>query len=70
MKREYIKPILEVFPYRPERGYSATVGNYTDDVRKDDYVLIQGGDRNIMRSTDEYTEYTNKEGEYEIGLWE
>ena len=70
MKREYLKPVIEVFTYRPEAGVKTSVGNFTDDIRKEDYVLIQGGDRSIMRSSDEYTEYTNSEGEYEIGLWE
>ena len=70
MKRCYIKPLIEIYAYSPEAGVKVSVGTYTDDVRKEDYVLIQGGDRSIMRSTDEYTEYTNSDGEFEIGLWE
>lgn len=71
MKSIYIKPQIEVFTYRPELGVKVSVGNDVNyDERKDDYVLIQGGDRSIMRTSDVYTEYTDNEGQYETGLWD
>jgi len=71
MKPKYLKPQLEVYSYMPELGVKVSVGNDVNyDERKDDYVLIQGGDRSIMRSSDVYTEYTDESGQYETGLWD
>ena len=64
MKRHYIKPIVEVYSYMPESGYATSVALHKD------YVLIEGNDANTRRASDELTEYTDKEGEYTIGLWE
>lgn len=64
MKRKYIKPQLEVYSYLPEEGYSASVA------LSKDYVLIAGEDGSTMRSSEEYTEYTDEHGEYESGFWE
>ena len=64
-KKPYIKPIVELFEYRPEEGYSATqIG-----LRKD-YVLVEGNDRETMRSADEVTEHRDENDEWSTGLWE
>ena len=66
MKKKYIKPELEVYNYLPEEGFavSSAVGFKTD------YVLIEGNDRDILRSAEEVTEYTDENGEYTTGLWD
>lgn len=64
MKKVYIKPQLEVFKYQPEKGYNASTAMYTD------YILVEGNERDVMRTAQEVTEYTDDQGEYEIGLWE
>lgn len=68
MKKQYIKPTVELFKYLPEEGYawSQPVGLHTD------YVLIEGDNRENLMVSDEVTEYTEN-GEYttgEWGLWE
>lgn len=63
MKKNYIKPELELFKYMPEEGFAVSVALTTD------YVLIEGDDRTTLRSADEVTEYTDNNGEYEIGVW-
>lgn len=69
MKKRYIKPLLEIYCYRPEKGFAYTVG-LANESKVRDYVLIEGEDRGMRRATDELTEYTDASGEYEIGLWE
>lgn len=64
MKRQYIKPCLEVYTYMPEKGFAHTVALHKD------YVLIEGNDRNTRRASEEITEFTDDNGEYTIGLWE
>lgn len=66
MKKPYIKPELEVFCYMPEEGYSATL----QVTLNKDYVLVEGDNRQSMRSADEVTEYTDQSGQFEIGGWE
>lgn len=68
MKKRYIKPQLEAYSYQPEKGFAYTVG-LTNENKMRDYVLIEGEDRGTRRATDELTEYTNAEGEYETGMW-
>ena len=64
MKKQYIKPALEVYHYMPEEGYKATVA------LDKDYVLIEGqSDNRTLRASEEVTEYTDAAGEYERGLW-
>ena len=64
MKKQYIKPALEVYRYMPEEGYKATVA------LDKDYVLIEGNsDNRTLRASEEVTEYTDAAGEYERGLW-
>ena len=64
MKKQYIKPALEVYRYMPEEGYKATVA------LDKDYVLIEGqSDNRTLRAAEEVTEYTDAAGEYERGLW-
>jgi hypothetical protein len=64
MKKRYIKPALEAYAYRPEKGYAVTVALYKD------HVLIEGDDHETMRAGDEVSEYTDAEGEWATGLWE
>lgn len=64
MKKRYIKPAIETFLYEAEEGYKLTVA------LDKDYVLIEGSDGNTLRASEEVTEYTNPDGEYEIGIWE
>lgn len=68
MKKRYIKPIVEVYSYMPEEGYS----NSQIVALHADYVLIEGDNRESLLVSDEVTEYTEN-GEYttgEWGLWE
>lgn len=65
MKKQYIKPALEIYRYAPEKGYSVTIA------LDKDYVLIEGQtDHRTLRTSEEVTEYTDNNGEYQIGLWE
>ena len=64
MKRQYKKPEIEIFEYMPEDGYAVSVALHKD------YVLVEGQNRDILRSADEVTEYTDETGQYEIGIWE
>lgn len=66
MKKQYIKPELELFRYKPEEGFSASM----QVALHKDYVLVEGDDHSILRSADEVTEYTDASGEYQIGGWE
>ena len=64
MKKQYIKPGLEVYRYMPEKGYKTTIA------LDKDYVLIEGqSDNRTLRASEEVTEYTDAAGEYERGLW-
>lgn len=68
MKKKYIKPTLEDFLYLPEEGYAATVA-------MKDYVIVEGTDRQSMRTADEVSEFTSYdeetgEWEYTTGEWE
>lgn len=63
MKKQYIKPQLEIYLYSPEEGFATSVALHKD------YVLIEGNDRSTQRASEEVTEYTNAEGEFEIGEW-
>ena len=65
MRKRYIKPTIEVFAYMPEEGYAATQVYLNRD-----YVLVEGADRETLRSADEVTEYTDASGEYDVGVWE
>ncbi len=65
MKKTYIKPELEIYQYMSEEGFawSQPIGLQRD------YVLIEGNDREILRSADEVTEFTDESGEYTTGEW-
>lgn len=65
MKKKYIKPTVELFDYLPEQGFawSQPVALHKD------YVLIEGTDGSTLRAEDEVTEYTDENGEYEVGVW-
>lgn len=69
MKKQYLKPKLEIYLYSPEKGfaYSIALENATHDR---DYVLIEGSDRSTMRASEEVTEYTDNAGQYTTGEWE
>ena len=67
MKKQYIKPILEVYRYLPEKGYATTVALSN---QLNDYVLVEGTDRRSTRTAEEVTEYTDASGEYTTGDWE
>lgn len=64
MKRQYIKPEIEVFDYVTEEGFAISVG-----LRRDD-VLEESRDFNTLRATEEITEFTDASGEYENDYWE
>jgi len=66
MKKQYIKPMIEVFRYMPEEGFawSEAIALHKD------YVLVEGDNRDILRSADEVTEYTDGGGQFTIGEWE
>ncbi len=66
MRKQYIKPMIEVFRYMPEEGFSQS----QDIALHSDYVLVEGENRDILRSADEVTEYTDGGGQYTIGVWE
>jgi len=69
MKRQYLKPTVESYLYRAEKGFATSVA--LERNRRDrDYVLIEGNDRNSMRATEEVTEYTDQYGQFETGEWE
>ncbi len=63
MKKKYIKPQIEAYRYSAEEGYSVSIALHRD------YILIEGDDHNVMRSSDEMSEYTDASGEYSTGLW-
>ncbi|MBR3783439.1 MAG: hypothetical protein IKJ78_03090 [Bacteroidales bacterium] len=64
MKKQYIKPGLEVFRYQPEKGYRVSVA------LDKDYVLIEGEtDRRTLRASEEVTEVTDNDGEFERAIW-
>ena len=63
MKKQYIKPALEVYRYMPEEGYKVSIA------LDKDYVLIEGNDNDGLRASEEVTEYTDVNGEYERGNW-
>lgn len=63
MKKQYITPALEVYSYLPEEGYKVSVA------LNKDYVLIEGNDNDGLRASDEITEFTDNNGEYERGSW-
>ena len=63
MKKQYIKPALEVYRYLPEEGYKVSIA------LDKDYVLIEGNDNDGLRASEEVTEYTHVNGEYERGNW-
>ena len=50
----------------PEEGFAVSV---SVSLHKD-YVLVEGQNRDILRSADEVTEYTDETGQYQIGEWE
>lgn len=64
MKKQYIKPTVEVFQYLSEEGFAASqpVALHTD------YVLIEGDSREDLMVSDEVTEYTEN-NEYTTGEW-
>lgn len=64
MKKPYVKPIVEVFNYMPEEGYSNSqaVALHTD------YVLVEGDSREDLMVSDEVTEYSEND-EYTTGSW-
>ena len=56
MKKQYIKPALEVYRYLPEEGYKVSIA------LDKDYVLIEGNDNDGLRASEEVTEYTDVNG--------
>lgn len=70
MKKAYIQPLLEVYSYQAEEGYKQSVALHRDYRDVQDYVLIEGNDSRSLRASEEVTEYTDKNGEYQTGLWE
>lgn len=64
MKRIYVKPALEVYDYLAEEGYANTVALHRD------YVLIEGNDHSITRTSEEITDITDESGEYTTAEWD
>lgn len=62
-KKTYIAPVAEVYDYRVERGFEASL------TLKKDYVLVGDGDTETLRSDEEVTEYTDANSEYTMGIW-
>lgn len=69
MKKPYLKPILEVFPYNAERGFAHSIA-LENATHNRDYVLIEGSDRSTMRASEEVTEYTDNAGQFTTGEWD
>ncbi len=63
-KKLYIIPQIESYLYQAEEGYLVTVA------LQKDYVLIEGNDNTTLRSSDELTEMTSTEGEYDFADWD
>lgn len=63
-KKLYIIPQIESYLYQAEEGYLVTVA------LQKDYVLIEGNDNTTLRSSDELTEMTSSEGEYDFADWD
>lgn len=63
-KKLYIIPQIESYLYQTEEGYLVTVA------LQKDYVLIEGNDNTTLRSSDELTEMTSTEGEYDFADWD
>ena len=67
MKRTYLKPLIEVYRYRPEAGFSASAGLDPDQ----DWLISNGEDNSLMHNKEVVTEYTDPtSNDYETGLWE
>ncbi|MBQ9418557.1 MAG: hypothetical protein IJU19_08275 [Bacteroidales bacterium] len=64
MKKEYQKPVLEVYSYRAEQGYALSVA------LKKDQVLIEAGDESTMRVEEQVSEFTDESGYFTEGEWE
>lgn len=64
MKRQYIKPEIEVFDYVAEEGFAISAALHRDA------VLDEARDMNTMRASEEITEFTDAAGEYENDYWE
>ena len=54
MKKRYVKPTAEIFDYCAEEGFAAS----QPVALHEDYVLVEGNDRETLRAVDEVTEYT------------
>lgn len=63
-KKLYIIPQIESYLYQAEEGYLVTVA------LQKDYVLIEGNDNTTLRLSDELTEMTSTEGEYDFADWD
>lgn len=69
MKRKYIKPTVENYLYRPEKGYAFSIAR-ENVTHTRDYVLIEGSDRSSQMATEEVTEYTDYTGQFSTGEWD
>lgn len=67
MKRTYVKPTVEAYLYQPEHGFAYTIAQ---ENTSRDYVLIEGSDRGLRRSSEEVTEYTDEGGQFTTGEWD
>ena len=63
MKKRYKRPTLEVYTYSPEEGYATTVA-------MKDYVIVEGTDRQSVRTAAEVSEFTDNSGEWSTGEWD
>ena len=63
MKSKYITPVIEIYQYYPESGYSSTVALHKD------HVLVEGNDNSTTRSSEEITDVTDYNGEYMSAEW-
>lgn len=63
-KKQYIKPVVDLFEYASEKGFATSVA------LEEDIHLIEIGDPNTLRTSEEITEYTDDFGEFTTGEWE
>jgi hypothetical protein len=68
MKKPYTPPTVELFSYLAEKGFATTVA-LDNAMSTRDYIIVEGNERNSLRTAEEVTEYTDNSGEYETGEW-
>ena len=69
MKKQYLKPCVEVFLYNAEKGFAFSIA-MENSTHSRDYVLIEGSDRSSQIASEEVTEYTDDGGQFTTGEWD